>query len=333
MNKIFSTIVLISIITFLNADTNIEHLKQLHKNHNVKKPATWEGWQETPLINRIKTAPNNIIDYIRLDNKIFGFEGIPQKAPFDKNFNNSFINAMEELPPTVLKQLKKYLIGIFFVTDLGSTGFSEHVYKKGKYEGGFILFDQNVLSKLKANHWASWRVNSAFKKDKDYKLSITLEEKRQNNTKQAIQFILLHEIGHIIGLSHKAHPKDEKGDPKHFSYSSISWSSFETSIYDKKFKNRKDFKIYRFDKAKLDIKESKDLIENLKKTDFCSLYGTNNFFEDFAEGYAVYVHTIMMNKPYILNLSCKDEILTTYQNPFSTKNMAEKKEYFDDLLK
>lgn len=319
----------------LNGDDKLTKLKELYKNHEVRKHQTWQNWQDTPLNKRISIAPKNIIEYIRLDNQIFNFQGIPKTVIKDPKFDKDFKDALDELPLSVKKQLEKYLIGIFFIKDLGSTGFSEHLYKDGKYYGGWLVFDQEVLSKLKANQWATWRVNTAFKPSDKYKLTLNIQNSKNNNTRQAIQFILLHEIGHIIGSATKAHPnpnKLDKEDPKNFPYSSISWLSLKKSIYDKEFKNRKDFKLYRFDNAKLELKESKELIKNLKNTDFPSLYGSDTFLEDYAESYAIYIHTQMMNKPYELTLYHDGKKIESFSNPFKRKIMLKKREFFDKLM-
>jgi len=333
MIKIYEIVLsLLLLNVFLLANENKENLKLLHKNHVVKKYQTWSGWQEKPLLKRISTSPKNIIDYIRIDNELFGYDGVPKRVEIDTAFKKDFIAAINELPTKIKQQMQEYLIGIYILSGLGSSGYSEHIYKDNIYHGGFIIFDQDVLSKLTANEWASWRINSAFKKSDDYNLSIKIEEPLTNTRKQAIQFILLHEIGHIVGLSTKAHPRTDKDDPKLFPYSAISWKSFDESIYDKNFKDRKNIKLYRFDKAKLSLSSSEKIISDLKRSDFCSIYGSADFFEDFAEAYTIYVHSVLMKKPYVLKLSYKNKVIELFKNPYEMKNLTHKKNYFDKLF-
>ncbi len=330
---IFASVLLFSVSLF--ADTQLDELKQMHKNHIVKNYQTWNNWQDKTFTQRIQSAPNNVIEYIGLDNKIYGYEGVPKAAKKDLSFQKDFMEVLNGLPDKVQEQLKKYLIGIFFVSDLGSSGFSEHVYKDGKYYGGWILFDQEILSKLKANEWATWRVNSAFKPSKENKLSLKIANSSNDNRQEAIEFILLHEIGHIVGSASNAHPKPDEwnDDPKKFNYSKISWNSIGESIFDKSFDSRKEFKLYRFDKAELGLDKAKGMISQLKQTDFCSLYASNSFFEDFAEGYAIYVHTILMNKPYELILKYQGKEVASFSDPFGSINIQRKKNYFDALFK
>jgi len=334
MKKLISIISTFILVLSLSANEDMKALKLQHDNHSIKKFQTWKGWSNKSIIKRIYAAPKNIVEYIAMDNKLYGYDDVPTPvATINPNFKKDLISAIEELPNQIKKQLQTKLIGIFILSGLGSTGFSEHIYKKNDYYGGLIILDQDVLLKLTANEWATWRINSAFKKVDDYALSLKIEETSQNTRKQAIQFILLHEIAHIIGLSEKVHPKTYKGNPNLFPFSSLSWISFTNSIYDKSFKHRKDIKFYRFDKSTMSLKDSDKIILNLINTDFCSLYASNNFFEDFAEAYTIYVHTILMKKPYSLKLQYNGKEIQSLENPFIMKKLHKKKKYFDNLFK
>jgi len=331
--KILNTIAIISVLWICSlANESLDELKLLHENHAVKKYQTWKAWKNKPISERISVTPKNIIEYVKIDNKLYGFDGIPKKVDINPNFKKDLLDAIKELPNQVTQDLQKYLIGIFIMSGLGSTGFSEHVYKKGNYEGGFIILDQDILSNITANEWASWRVNSAFKKVDDYDLSLKIEGLSTNTRKQAIQFILLHEIAHIIGLSLRAHPKTDDGDPKKFPFSSMSWISFKDSVYDYSFEERKDIKLYSFNKATLNLKDSIKIFSDLSNTDFCSIYASTSFFEDFAEAYTIYVHTMLMKKPYSLKLHYNAKEIQSFENPFMNKNLQKKKEYFDNLF-
>ena len=331
--KVFFTLLLIAVAgIFLLTNDETRELKLQHENHIVKKHQTWNGWEQEPITQRISTVPDNVIDYIRIDNKIYGYDGIPKQVAIDPNLKKDLISAIEELPKQITKQLEKHLIGIFILSGLGSTGFSEHVYNKKEYKGGFIVLDQDVLSKYTANEWASWSTNSAFKKSDEYKLSLKIEESPSNTRKQAIQFILIHEIAHIIAPAIKAHPQTDKGDPKLFEFSSFSWTTFNESIYDENFKHRQDFNLYRFEKSTLELSDSHKIMSDLKNTNFSSMYASNNFFEDFAEAYVIYVHSVLMKKPYTLTLYHHGNKIESFKDPFMSENLQEKKEYFDKLF-
>jgi len=333
MSKILNIIILTLLLTaHLYGDKKLDILKLQHKNHIVKEYKTWLGWRDTTLLQRINKSPKNIINYITLDNKIFGYDDIPKQVDIDSGLNKDLIDAIKELPEVVKKQMQKHLIGIFILSGLGSTGYSEYIYNGENYDGGFILLDQDILLNITANKWATWRVNSAFKQNDLYELSLNIEDKSSDTRKQAIQFILLHEIAHLLGPALKAHPRTDEGDPKDFSFSAISWLSFKDSIYDKDFKQRKNIKFYSFKKAKLDIKNTSKILTNLNKSDFCSVYASTSFFEDFAEAYAIYVHTVLMKKAYSLKLLYKNKEIASFKNQYNMNKFKKKRKYFDKLF-
>lgn len=333
MVKIFFTIVLISILSiYISTDEEMKRLKLQYDNHIVKKAQTWKDWKDKSVVERITVAPTDVIEYVTIENKVYEYNALPTKVAIDSDLKHDLIAAIKELPEQIRKKLEHNVIGIFILSGLGSTGYTEHVYNGDEYEGAFIVFDQDVLLNITANEWATWRTNSAFKKSDDYALSLKIEENSTNTRKQAITFILLHEIAHVLAIAVNSHPRSAQGDPKLFDFSSISWRSYNDSIYDKNFKHRKDFKLYSFDKATLELEDSKRMISDLKNTDFCSLYASNSFFEDFAEAYTIYVHTVLMKKPYRLTLYHKGKKIESFENPFMMKNLQKKRDYFDKLF-
>lgn len=74
------------------------------------------------------------------------------------------------------------------------------------------------------------------------------------------------------------------------------------------------------------------MMDDLVKTDFCSLYACNTFFEDYAEAYTLYVHTVMMHKPYVLSLEKEGKVIRVFDNPFDSEIMQRKRRYFDTLM-
>ena len=55
--------------------------------------------------------------------------------------------------------------------------------------------------KRAANEWATWKESSAFSGNISYRLEAVIEEKESDDRIQAIQYILLHEIGHMVGFA------------------------------------------------------------------------------------------------------------------------------------
>ncbi|MEK6705202.1 MAG: hypothetical protein AABZ06_05390 [Bdellovibrionota bacterium] len=63
-----------------------------------------------------------------------------------------------------------------------------------------------MLQKRNANEWATWKEQTPFKKDAGFELEAKIEDNINDNRKSAIQYILLHELGHVISVNEYFHP-------------------------------------------------------------------------------------------------------------------------------
>ncbi|HEX7925992.1 MAG TPA: hypothetical protein VF678_00275, partial [bacterium] len=71
-------------------------------------------------------------------------------------------------------------------------------------------------------------------------------------------------------------------------------------------------KFYRFDKAPTPLSDAETIYRALNQTNFVSLYGVTNLFDDFAEAFAIYVHTKMERRPYRVEVFEGDTARITY---------------------
>ena len=67
----------------------------------------------------------------------------------------------------------------------------------------------------------------------------------------------------------------------------------------------------------------------LAKSNFPSLYATTMPEEDFAESFAMYVHTVMMRRPWELTVRRNGTIVAEFGSCFLDGRCPGKKAYFD----
>ena len=105
--------------------------------------------------------------------------------------------AIADLPAAIWGLFSERLVGVYFVEGLGGTGVSDYVFdQNAKPVAAFIVLDAAVLKQQRANAWATWKENTPFKADPRYRLDARIEADGNDNRKNAIQYILLHELGH-----------------------------------------------------------------------------------------------------------------------------------------
>ncbi|MHC4874098.1 MAG: hypothetical protein ACYTFY_19790, partial [Planctomycetota bacterium] len=149
-------------------------LRQKMDSHPARAESFWQGWTDRLLEDRVAVAPDTLVDYITLDNKLYGYEQKPSNKGIDKSFLSDARQAMKGMPEKVKAQLDKHLIGVFIIKELGTTGYTEILRNFEKNKQGFIVLDVDALSR-NANEWATWKENSPFKKEGRYKVNAVIE--------------------------------------------------------------------------------------------------------------------------------------------------------------
>lgn len=311
---------------------------ELKNHHEARSASTWSELIEKDIKDRILPAPDIIIDYLIKNNKLQGYDEIPQKAEIDGVFFSDIVGAITVLPQSVRNHIHEHLVAVFLVEELGSTGLCELLRDFEENKLGFIILDVGALDR-KANEWASWRENSPFAMKGIFTIEAEIEPEGNNNRMAAIRYILLHEIGHVMGVAKGAHPHwITGGDPQKWPYSKISWLALEggfknKSKFDDIFTKRDKIKFYSFENASLTSEEIKETYDQFLKTNFVSLYAATNMYDDFAETYAMYVHVVLQNRPWKITILKEGEMVEEITNPILNNRCADKKSYMDILFK
>ena len=315
---------------------------KLLRDHPAKKLDYWKSALAKPIRERIGPAPAALVELIALDNVANSFPNKPRSGTPPPDFVADLRAAFDEMPEPVKKLLAQRYAGIYFVDDLGGTGFTDqYLDSTGKAAGGFIVLDPSVLLQHTANSWATWRDGTPFKPSANERLEETIEAKANDNRKNAIQYILLHEIGHVVAIGGPYHPNwnlkpEEIRSTREFPFFELSWTvggkppRYET-IFDKAFPQRKDI-VYYFG-AKIPADQMVATYEGLEKTSFATLYSATHPGDDFAEAFANYVHVVMMKRPFEIRLYTLDKVAKTYTACWDQPRCAPKRAILEALLK
>lgn len=174
-------------------------------DHPVRQLSFWQSRFALALQQRVFTAPAELIEYIELDNFINDY---PQRIRVSQNtelYIDPVQQAMAGIPRQIRALFDDWLAGIFIVEGLGTTGYTEYISNTmAEPSGGFIVLDAALLERP-ANHWASWKDSTAFAAQADFQIRVTLVEP-DDTIVNAIQYILLHELGHVLAIGGQFHP-------------------------------------------------------------------------------------------------------------------------------
>jgi hypothetical protein len=311
------------------------------KGHVVTRVDFWRDALVKPILDRMGAAPPELVEYLNLDNIKNGIPNKPRAAKLTPDFRRDVHNAIAEIPFEVRQILSRKLAGIYFVEDLGGTGYTDEIVDGGATAvAGFIVLDMSVLAKQTANAWATWKENTPFKAQPGIRLVAEIERKQQNNRMNAIQYILLHEMGHVISINEKFHPSwklDAREIPPSGDYPwfQASWdvspddNRFVTH-YDRAFPQRVDVVYYLG--AKLPADQMIAAYDNLEQTNFATLYSVTTPADDFAEAFASYVHTVLMKKPFEIRIYRDDKLAKLYKSCWEEKRCLQKRRMLERLI-
>jgi len=321
---------------------DLECLRQRHATHPVKDVGYMRAFQALPLNRRVMAAPSKLLDYLNLDNKLQGFPNHPRAARFGRRLSTDMKEAIGEIPDAVKALIDDRLMGIFLVQDLGGTGATDYVYDQNHDPvGAFVVFDAEVLTRP-ANNWSTWKESTPFIPDPDFDLQAIIESPPDDNRKQALQYILLHELGHVASVGADIHPRWDDWDcqvepPGRYAFFQLSWQLKDgsgceiVSKFDQRiFTLRKDL-VYYFG-AKLPAAAGPEVYGQLRKTNFPTLYAANSPYDDFAESFVSYVHVVLMDKPFEIRIDRQGQRVSTYEACWGTSRCAEKQRILSSLF-
>lgn len=315
-----------------------ESLLRELRQHKARSASTWSEFTGKGFKDRILPAPDIIIDYLRKDNQFQGYKERPKKPEIDHEFLSDIVNAFAKLPEVVRDHIHEHVVAVFLVEELGGTAYGELLRDFDNNKLGFIVLDVSSLHR-KANEWISWRANSPFAMKGRYIIEAEIEKKSSDDRKAAIQYILLHEVGHLIGVAKGAHPNwFTGGHPQKWPFTKLSWITMERGLigkskYDEILTNRNKLKFYAFQNASLTSEDIGETYDQLLKTDFVSLYASTNMYDDFAETYAMYVHVVLQNRPFKIKIINEGITVKVIANPILEKRCDGKKGYLDIFFK
>ncbi|WP_246050671.1 hypothetical protein [Leptospira langatensis] len=270
-------------------------------------------------------------NYVLGLNKIDGFEDSPIPSRNFQAFKIEVIKTLEAEPEPIQSLLKKKLFRIYVCEDLGGSALSGFVREKGNTKGGFILLDAKILDR-KANEWISYKENSTYMKGR-LSVQIRIESDQTNTKNNALRYILLHEIGHILSATENIGPSfsDPIRSYENFPFYSQIWRSEKVSYMDDSvFPIRNRIHFYS-GSISLD-KEWEKIYPVLEKTPFPTLYAAANADDFFAESFVSYVHVILEKRPWILQIKDGKKVLFQMENGIAKPALEKQREQIREIL-
>jgi len=300
----------------------------------------WQSALSRPLSERVAPGSAALVDFITLDNLRSGLPERPRLAQPPADFMQDLQAVVEGLPPRVRACLQRKLLGIFLVDHIGSTGYTEQVTDAaGKPVAGFIVLDPSTLDRT-ANAWASWKENTPFQPGADFRLEAEIEPPAQDSRRNALQYILLHEIGHVLTIGTTLAPSWDVpiraiGPVQGYRFTRLSWQLSPdgqqlVSRQEPQFPERREVVYYR--QPRLPASAMLPVYTHLQASGFVTLYGATNPYDDFAEAFVSYVHVVLLHKPFAIRIYQRGHLTLSYGACWGQPRCAAKQAILRELL-
>jgi len=283
--------------------------------HLVRTVAYWGGqWRDAPLHARVGPAPAEVLEYLQQD---MGLDTPPEPAN-DQDLAALVGRALEDvaaqLPGHLATLLRDNLAAVLLARGIGSSGYVESVEAPGTSAGkhAFIVLDAAMMQGRAANAWASLRESSFFRPG-PVRVTMTIAQPEQDDIFNGLRYILLHELGHCMGLFSGAH-LDWMAPPKDAAdvgpFVAFSWQLRDgryTPRPGMDFPWRAGLRIYAFEDAALTAQQAPEVYADVfKRSNWTTLYAAASPFEDFAESFAVWQHAVREDRPWAVTVTRLD---------------------------
>jgi hypothetical protein len=280
-----------------------------------------------PLEQRVLPADEAVLERAHRTNRDYGQDIRPRAASLEHPLAPIVRAVLADLPPRVKRLAAPHLAAVYLVEDDVGSATTEGVQDaSGAWRHAYVVLNLSALQR-DANAWATWKEASAFRPSEGYALRMIVEPPEGDDRAGAVRFILLHELGHVLGLALGVHSFWDDPTPlppgatRLSPFAALSWElrSEDASLrVESRHAAREPalhaVRFYRFAKAPHALAEAAALYAALERTDFPSLYGTRNVYEDIAEAFAVYVHTVLLERPYQVELLRDGQVRHTYRS-------------------
>lgn len=293
-----------------------------------------------PLEDRVLPMPRGVMDFLRAANALQGYPEVPVAAVVTPDYAADFRKALAGLPDSVKKKVAARFSAVLLASDVGSTALTDSIVDGERQVSAFTALDV-LKTNVAANEWATNKESSPFKPSKGWKLTATIEDPAGNTRANAIQYILLHEFGHVLAMGTDAHPRwDQKpststraGDYPFFAQ---SWTVGPDGQYQKTGKDAAvampPLRFYQPDSSPLTGPAMDQVYRRLEETGFVTLYGATNPFDDFAEAFVSYVHVVLMKKPYRIVITHDGKVVRSYGSCWDEPRCAPKRKLIEAFL-
>jgi hypothetical protein len=293
-----------------------------------------------PLTSRIYGLTQPLADFLFADNTVAGGKARPIPLTLAKT-PVELTKLIDALPEKIKSHLSRRLVGLYFGSTLGAYSMTDYVFRgleDRQPMGAFVTVDVSAFIAMASNlnQWMTSREGSIIKTNKQDWIEARLENKPGDSW--LYEYAVLHELGHVFSIGAPVHPAWEVPrwigeDLSHYPFMGISWL-IRGRGYD--IKPQADFTgrtlIHYYGQLDMPANRVSEVYEGLSKSPFPTLMAATNPFDDFADSFASYVHTVILKKPFELRVHHGGKVVKVVKSCWDEPRCAAKRAALEAVL-
>jgi len=305
-----------------------------------QRASLWgDDWRGKPLVERARILPAEIAK--SLHGESFGIGLVASAVPAE---NAEYIlddlrAAIESIPESVQRLVERRLIGVYLVQGmklkggLNAAGLAFPTKDFFRQYSGTVIFIDAESADSNPNQALAGLSFVPLDRYGYFSLEPELAGSGSNDRVTTLRTVLLHELGHLID-------RDREITPESFNYGAVAepGCGFTCLSWERRWRQRngdqlrKAFGNLRHGAIKEYVFDLPKTLQALKRSNFPSLYGAMLPEEDFADSFAMYVHTVMLGLPWEITFRVNGEIKAEIGSCYTEGRCPRKREFFDALL-
>ena len=232
------------------------------------------------VVDRIKDAPPHVISWL---NDMDSTDTYASYSLTDEE-HRLFSGYYALLPEIYQRTMEEKVIAIYFIENFLGGGMTCGAFDHDGYLYMILFFNPEIL-RCSITDWINFRENSCFNDDAH---TITVNAECTGEY-CALLHTLFHEASHVYDYHYHITPFTElyfKHDdsPLKTGFTDMIWADYDLPVMEYNFPHRNELHSYGLGPAQ-SKKRAFDIYESLSKTPFPTVYGSQNWAEDFAESF------------------------------------------------
>lgn len=233
------------------------------------------------------------------------------------------------LPESARQTLQQRLVGIYFIDRWVGSGMADYLLDDRMQLYTILIINPETMRHT-MSEWLTYREGTAFQADPGEAdpRKVTIDCGTEYT---GLMYLLLHETAHIMDYVNRYTPYVEKDLRKLgiFSWDSDFtrgiWASYDTPAAPFDYEGRRDIAFYGLgNKPLIPLSRAAAIYGGLRESPFVSLYGSQNWAEDFAEYSAWHYYVNQLQQPYRIRLSGKGGAAETIIEPLRSAGVMKR---------